>query len=267
MHKIACGGSHRIAGSAVLMLALWAATLPSVRAEDSGPKDMGSVLFVSPLLGAVRNEVELPGPPGIPARKLIDTATEYGLFLMYANPRLVINDTIFNTDVNDSTVWGNIATLNLYGNPASKITWYLGGSYLWHQIDGNPADILITEPLAKAGLVFRVPGWHLSINPYLGYGWQSVETTVATPSGTVEDTEDTESVIYGASVYWRWRMLYANAKYYLEDNRDRDEQYHVFRLWATAMFSGHSGILGRFEYSEESGSTDTSLLFGPVFYF
>lgn len=251
----------------VLALALLLIAVQSSPAEDAMPRDMTSVFLASPLIGAVRNEVEMQGPPGAPARTLTDTAAEYGLFLMYANPRLVVNDTVFNTDVNDSTVWGNIATLNVYGDPASKITWHLGASYLWHDIDGDMADIRITEPLAKAGLVFRVPVWHLSINPYVGVGWQRVETTVATPGHTIENTENTESVIYGVMAQWRWRMLAANAKYYLEDNRDREEQYQVVRLWGTAMLSKHAGILARFEYSEQAGSTDTSALFGPVFYF
>lgn len=252
---------------ALWMMAFGLAILPAAHAEDAPPKDMDSVFLAAPLAGAVRNEVDRPGPPGAPAQTLADTAAEYGLFLMYANPRLVVNDTVFNTDVNDTKVWGNIATLNVYGDPASKITWHLGASYLWHDLDGDVADILVTEPLAKAGLVFRVPGWHLSLNPYLGYGWQRVETTVSTPGGTVEDAENTESVIYGVMVQWRWRMLAAYAKYYLEDNRDRDEQYHVVRLWGTAMLSKHAGVLARFEYSEQVGSTDTSAMFGPVFYF
>ncbi len=249
------------------MMAFGLAILPAALAADAPPKDMDSVFLAAPLAGAVRNEVDRPGPPGAPAQTFADTAAEYGLFLMYANPRLVVNDTVFNTDVNDTKVWGNIATLNVYGDPASKITWHLGASYLWHDLDGDVADILVTEPLAKAGLVFRVPSWHLSLNPYLGYGWQRVETTVFTAGGTVEDVENTESVIYGVMVQWRWRMLAAYAKYYLEDNRDRDEQYHVVRLWGTAMLSKHAGVLARFEYSEQVGSTDTSAMFGPVFYF
>ena len=253
--------------NALWILAFGLATLPSVRAEDAKPEDMTSVFLVAPLAGAVRNEVEMQGPPGAPAQTLTDTAPEYGLFAMYANPRLVFNDTLFNTDVNDTEVWGNITTLNVYGDPAAKVTWHLGASYLWHDLDGDVADILVTEPLAKAGLVFRVPGWHLSLTPYLGYGWQRVETTVATPGGTVADVENTESVIYGVMVQWRWRMFAAYAKYYLEDNRDRDDQYHVVRLWGTAMLAKHAGILARFEYSEQVGSTDTSAMFGPVFYF
>ena len=149
----------------------------------------------------------------------------------------------------------------------AKATWYLGASYLWHEIDGDVADVEITEPLAKAGLVFRAPAWHLSVNPYMGYGWQRVDTTVTTSMEILKQEEDTESFLYGISAYWRWRMLYANAKYYLEDNRDLDERYHVFRFWATAMITRSAGILGRFEYSETAGSTDTSALFGPVFVF
>ena len=253
--------------NALWMLVFGLAVLPSVRAEEVLPANRTSVFLVSPLVGAVRNEVEMQGPPGAPARTLTDTAPEYGLFAMYANPRLVINDTLFNTDVNDTEVWGNITTLNVYGDPAAKATWHLGASYLWHDLDGDTADILATEPMAKAGVLFRVPAWHLSINPYLGYGWQRVETTVTTPGMTIEDTENTGSMIYGVLVQWRWRMLAAYAKYYLEDNLDRDEQYHVVRLWGSAMFSKHAGVLARIEYSEQVGSTDTSAMFGPVFYF
>ena len=252
---------------ALWMLVFGLAALPSVRADEVLPENRTSIFLISPLVGADRNEVEQHGPPGTPAQTVIDTAPEYGLFAMYANPRLVVNDTLFNTDVNDSKVWGNISTLNVYGDPAARITWHLGASYLWHDIDGDTADILVTEPLAKAGVLFRVPAWHLSINPYLGYGWQRVETTVATPGMTIEDTEHTGSLIYGVLAQWRWRMLAAYAKYYLEDNRDRDEQYNVVRLWGTAMISKYAGILARFEYSEQVGSTDTSAIFGPVFYF
>ena len=250
-----------------LLAAIALPVVPSARAEELPPTEITSVFLASPLVGAVRDEVEMHGPPGSPSQTLTDTAAEYGLFLMYANPRLVVNNTLFNTDVNASTVWGNIATLNLYGNPADIITWHLGTSYLWHEIDTTDADILVTEPIAKAGLVCRVPGWHLSLNPYLGYGWQRVETTVTTPGGDMESTENTGSVIYGVMAQWRWRMLAAYAKYYLEDNRDRDERFNVVRLWGTAMLTKHSGVLARFEYSEQVGSTDTSALFGPVFYF
>lgn len=89
---------------------------------------------------------------------------------MYANPRVLLNNILFHTDVNDSSVCGNIASLSFYGDPTAQTTWHLGGSYLWHEIDGNAADITVSEPLAKAGLLFCVPIWHLSLNPYVGHG-------------------------------------------------------------------------------------------------
>jgi hypothetical protein len=250
-----------------LALAFLLAPIPSAQAEDALPREKNSVFLVSPLVGAVRDEVKVEGRPGSPAQTLTDTAAEYGLFMMYANPRIVLNNTFFNTDVNHSKVWGNIATLGLYGDPTAKATWYLGTSYMWHEIDGETADIRVSEPLAKAGLLFRVPTWHLSINPYVGYGWQSVETAISAPGMSLEQTENTGAMIYGVLAQWRWRMLAAYAKYYLEDNLDRNEQYNVFRFWATSMFSKHAGMLARFEYSEQVGSTDVSALFGPVFYF
>ena len=95
----------------------------------------------------------------------------------------------------------------------------------------------------------------------------NVETTVTTPMGDLETTDNTGSVIYGVMTQWRWRMLAAYAKYYIENNHDRNEKYHVARFWGTAMLWKHAGLLARFEYSEQVGSTDTSALFGPVFYF
>jgi hypothetical protein len=94
---------------------------------------------------------------------------------MYANPRLVTNDTHFNTDVNHSEVWGNIVTLNAYGDPVARATWHCGASYLWHDIDGHPVDIRVTEPIIKAGRLFNAPALHLSITPYLGYGWRKLK--------------------------------------------------------------------------------------------
>lgn len=249
------------------VLALLGTVVAPALAEDALPRSMDSAFIVSPLVGPIHDEVKVHGSPGAPEQTLEDNSVEYGLFAMYATPRFIANNTLFNSRVNEATVWGDILTLNLYGPTAAKATWYLGAAYLWHEIDGDPADILVTEPMPKAGFLFRIPTWHLSVNPFVGYGWQRVETDVETPRGTVKDTERTDSILYGISAYWRWRMLYANAKYTLEDNRDRNEQYHVFRFWGTAMFTETVGILTRIEYAEQSTSTDTSALFGPVFLF
>jgi hypothetical protein len=235
--------------------------------EQQPPEKRDSIFLISPLIGPIHNEIQVQGPPGTPAQAVTDTGTEYGLYLMVANPRVVINNTLFHTEVNNTLVWGNISTLNFYGPAEDSITWYLGASYLWHTIDGDVAEVTITEPLAKLGVLFRIPEWHLSINPYVGMGWQTVDSTVTTPHGTSEYTEHTTSILYGVTSYWRWRMFYANIKYYIDDNQDRDEQYNVLRVWGTAMLSDSIGILTRCEYAEQSGSTDTSALVGPVFIF
>lgn len=249
------------------VLALLLSCTLTGRTEETRPPARDSVFFVSPLAGYLHNEIEQPGQPGRPSRTLRDDAPEYGLFMMAATPRLVANNTFFNTDVNDTKVWGNIATLNLYGDPEAAVTWHGGVSHLWHGIDGSPVDITVTEPLAKAGLLFRVKPLHLSINPYVGYGWLTVKTDVTLPGPDMEDTEHSESMIYGVSVYWQWRQFYANAKYYREDNHERDEENDVFRLWGTAMFTPRTGLLGRFEHAEQFSTTDTSILLGPVFVF
>jgi hypothetical protein len=59
-------------------------------------------------------------------------------------------------------------------------------------------------------------------------------------------------------------MLYAKAKYYLEDHLERNEGNPVLRFWGCAMFSPRTGLLARFEYSEQFSTTDTSVRLGPL---
>jgi hypothetical protein len=103
--------------------------------------------------------------------------------------------TLSSTDVNHSEVWGNIVTLNTYGDPVARATWHCGASYLWHDIDGHPVDIMDTEPIIKAGMLFNAPALHLSINLYLGHGWQQTETTLSMPGQSRCKNENSESVI------------------------------------------------------------------------
>lgn len=190
---------------------------------------------------------------------------------MYASPRFVVNNTAFFTDVNRSEVWGNISSFGLYGDPKARLTWFLGGSYVWHQITADPVKITIHEPLGKIGLVWRIPEVHLSINPYIGYAQDATHTRVSipVPGGTmvIKSRDRSDIAVYGASVYWHWRMLGADAKYYLSQDLDGNSVNHHFRIWATAMFSKQTGVLARFEYEEQNTTKDTSLLFGPVFVF
>ncbi len=231
-----------------------------VRAEDADPvPHPTSAWIVSPLYGVAQNEDLKTGAT--------ESSPEYGLFVMYASPRFIVNNTTFFTDVNRSEVWGNIASVSLYGDPKADLTWYLGGSYVWHQITADPVKITISEPLGKVGFVWRVRPMHLSINPYIGYAPQTVYTKVSTPFRTIKSRDRSDLAVYGVSAYWHWRMLGADAKYYLTQDLDHDTLNSTFRVWGTAMFSQHTGILARFEYTEQNTTKDTSLLIGPVFVF
>jgi hypothetical protein len=218
-----------------------------------------SAWIISPLFGAAQNETLSSG--------LSDISPEYGFFAMYASPRLVVNNTMFFTDVNQSDVWGNISSISLYGDPKSTLTWYLGGSYVWHHITADPVKITIHEPLGKIGLVWRFKPLHLSFTPYIGYAQEIVQTKVSTPVGTFKSRDRSDVVIYGISAYWHWRMFGADAKYYLSQDLDHDTFNHHFRIWGTAMFSQQIGLIARFEYEEQNTTKDTSLLVGPVFVF
>ncbi|MDD3276232.1 MAG: hypothetical protein PHP93_04170 [Kiritimatiellales bacterium] len=234
--------------------------------EDDNPVPSShptSAWIVSPLFGLVKNESLKTGNS--------DVSPEYGLFAMYASPRFIVNNTTFFTDVNSSEVWGNISSISLYGDSKANLTWYLGGSYVWHQVTVDPVKIRIDEPLGKVGLVWRIPSKHLTINPYVGYAQERVHTevSVSTPGGTItfKSVDHSDIVVYGISAYWHWRMLGADAKYYLSQNLDSETLNQHFRVWGTAMFNQKVGVIGRFEYEEQNTTRDTSFLFGPVFVF
>jgi hypothetical protein len=242
---------------------LLAASVYSEDSVDGNPAAHRSeALIVSPLIGWVTDDSNTAGT---------DTSPEYGLFMMYASPRLVINNTTFFSDVNQSDVWGNIASVNLYGDPKKKLTWYLGGSYIWHKVESDNVNVSINEPLGKVGVIWRIPDLHLSVTPYIGYGQMTVRTkgSVMTPGGpitfSVKDRSDI--VVAGVSSYWRWRMLHANAKYYMSEDLDHDTLNHNFRVWCSAMFNERVGVIARLEYEEQNSGDTTSWLFGPVFVF
>ncbi len=223
------------------------------------PTHKTSALIISPLVGVEKNE-------DLKTRKT-DKSPEYGLFAMYASPRFVVNNTTFFTDVNQSDVKGNITSVSLYGDSKANLTWFLGGSYIWHQIGTRTVKVTIAEPLGKVGVVWRIRPIHLSITPYVGYGLETVRTEFPPAWGLRDDRNRSDIAVYGISTYWHWRMLGADAKYYLSNDLDHGTLNNTFRVWGTAMFSKQMGVLARFEYTEQNTTKDTSFLFGPVFVF
>jgi hypothetical protein len=231
----------------------------------------GSVLFmVSPLLGLNRNELVVRGRGG--ATVLEDTDPEQALFAMVVTPRVVANNIAFRTRPEYghsdrlpeyAKVVGDIVTVNVYGPAESSLTWNLGLGYIWHEIDSGSTTIGVDMPIAKAGIVWRAPSMNMMVNPYVGYAREEVEVT----SSRGSSSEGSHVMLYGVSWYWRWRMLQANAKYYIQDNRAENKAYDVLRGQFSAMFTRHAGVLVRAERMEESMTTDTSVLAGPIFVF
>ncbi|NOU36455.1 MAG: hypothetical protein HOO88_06765 [Kiritimatiellaceae bacterium] len=258
MKIIFCKPFRRVV--AVSLFILLAGAMKALPAEEASPATHPtSAWIVSPLFGVAANENLKNGQT--------DMSPESGLFVMYASPRFVLNNTTFFTDVNQSEVWGNISSVSLYGDPKANLTWYLGGSYVWHQIQTRTVKVTISEPLGKVGVVWRIRPIHLSITPYVGYAPETVTTQFPPAWGLKADRDRSDIAVYGISAYWHWRMLGADAKYYLSNDLDHGTLNSTFRVWATAMFNKRVGVLGRFEYTEQNTSKDTSVMFGPVFVF
>lgn len=214
---------------------------------------------VSPMAGADRNKLKQPTRTGVVTAT--DTGPEYGLFLMAVHPNLVINNFFFYSDVNSCDVWGDLFFANYYANSKSALTWNAGVGYLWHEIKPEGAEIKVDVPMVKAGPVFRIPDWHLFLNPYLGYGWESVDT----PGGE----QNNDSLLYGLTLGWRWRMLEAGVNYYYQDSQDLDpdEDFNVLRARFIGMVTPSWGWSARVDYMEHSTSDDFSGLVGPVWLF
>lgn len=229
-------------------------------ADRGGPGDArpDTVLTISPLFGWNRNEMTVRGP-GPVVRTETDTAPEYGLFLLLVHKKLVLTNFTFFTDVNETDVFGNFAFANLYGDRRAPLTWNVGAGHLYHTIKPPNEDITVNVPMVKAGPFLRVPGCNLTVNPYVGYAWERVETQRA--------DVDNDSYLYGLTIGWRWRMLAATAKYYYQDSLQTDEDYETVRARAHCMFNDHWGAVLRFDYMEHVTSDDTSVLFGPVYVF
>jgi hypothetical protein len=253
----------------VMAVAAWmAAGAGTVRADMSASTDVATssqrvMWVVSPMAGVDENDLKIPmGPMGTMTET--DTGPEYGLFLMMVHPNVVLNNFAFYANVNDADVWGDLFFANYYYSSAAPFTWNVGAGFLYHLIDiSEPSDdeITVTVPMLKSGPVFRIRPLHLQMNPYLGYGWERVETT--------HGNEDNGSYLYGLTLTYHWRMIEAGVNYYYQDSQglDPDEDFDVLRARVNVFVNKNWGIGARFDYMEHSTSKDTSFLIGPVFVF
>ena len=217
-----------------------------------------TIVTVSPLFGWNRNEMTMHGARGQVTTET-ETAPEYGLFFLLVHRNLVFTDFAFWTDVNDTDVFGNFAFANLYGNRQDRLSWNIGAGHLYHKIEPPNEDITVNVPMVKAGPLVNIPEWHMSVNPYVGYAWERIETQHA--------DQDNDSYLYGITVGWRRHMLAATVKYYYQDSQEADEDYQTVRARAHGMFNDDWGAVVRFDYMEHATSDDTSVLFGPVYIF
>lgn len=217
-----------------------------------------TIFMVSPLFGWDRNELKVRGPRGQVTTET-DTAPEYGLFFLLVHRNLVLTDFLFYTDVNDTDVSGNFAFANWYGDRRARLSWNVGAGHLYHKIEPANEDITVNVPMVKAGPLFNIPEWNLSVNPYVGYAWERVDTQ--------HGDQDNNSYLYGITVGWRWRMVAATVKYYYQDSQEADEDYQTVRARAHCMFNEHWGAVVRFDYMEHLTSDDTSVLVGAMYVF
>ena len=222
--------------------------------------DSDFLALICPLAGYNRNVMTVRGEPrGQQLTKLTDTAPIYGLFLLVGHPRFVANDFIFYSKPNDTEVLGNLLYLNVYGDPEASITWNLGGGHFYHKIKPSKEDIEVQVPMLKVGTLIRIKPWGITLNPYLGYAWERIETRQANISN--------DSLLYGLSVDWRWRMVNLNVKYYYQDSRDGYESYRAVRARCVVGLNRHWGVAMRYDYMEQMAADNSSLMIGPVYVF
>jgi hypothetical protein len=245
---------HPAPYAVVLITLLVTCLAVPVMAENTHPGDGGVFFAVSPLFGWDRNKLKIRGPMGQEMTET-DTAPMYGLFAIVGHPNLVVNNFLFFTDVNDTDVLGDLVFANYYADAEADATWNAGVGYLYHKIDPENEEINVHVPMVKLGPLFRFKDWHLSVNPYIGYAWEQVDTQ--------HGDQDNDSYLYGISLKWRWRMVSTALKYYFQDSQEVDEDFHTFRCRLNASLTENWGFAARVDYMEHQTTEDTSVLFGP----
>jgi hypothetical protein len=243
---------------AVAVLCISTATF-SIAADDTMTAPAGKNIFaVTPMIGYDHNELQVHGPRGAVSTES-DTALEYGLFAIYANPNFVVNNFTFFSRINESDVWGDLFFANYYAKADVPVTWNVGAGYLYHQINPPGEFIEVKVPMAKAGPVFRVKSMHLFLNPYLGYAWERVSTE--------HGDQPDDSYLYGLTLNWHWRMIEAGVNYYYQDSQDIADDFNVLRARVNCFVSKNWGLAARVDYMEHQFTKDKSFLVGPIWVF
>lgn len=216
-------------------------------------------LMVSPVIGFNENTVVRRSSQGRGIEQS-DTAAQYGLFLLASRGWLTLTDYLFWTDVNESEVGGNLFFANVYGRRDEPWGWNIGAGHLYHWIDTPAGEITVDAPMLKVGPVWRHPAAGISINPYAGYVWETVETP--------RSREREGAMLYGLTLGWRKRGTSVSLKYYYQRSTGNDEaDYHTLRTHLNWQFSQSWGGVLRFDYMEHVTSDDISLMAGPVYRF
>ena len=250
-------------------IAGWAAvaallTLAAAADEGSGRTeiygdDQAVYWHLSPMAGEVRNELDVrAGPPGTPEMTVTDREPIYGFFLMMESPRWKVNNFAFQSEVNQSDIWGDLFYVNYYDAARAPVSWNTGAGYLYHQIEPPGESIKVTLPMLKAGPTFYCSALGLFANPYIGYGWERVDTR--------HGNRDNDSWFYGLTLSAHWRMLMASVNYYYQDSQELEED---FQTWRARLIVGldreHGlGLMIRFDHEETSSSRNDFWMIGPV---
>ncbi len=113
--------------------------------------------------------------------------------------------------------------------------------------------------MVKAGPIIRIKPWRITLNPYIGYAWERINTEHA----YVEN----DSLLYGLNANWHWRMLNVNVKYYYQDSLEDNEDTSTFRTSFVGGISKHWAFTVRFDYMEHMTTDDIFVMAGPVYIF
>lgn len=217
------------------------------------------IIALNPMIGWNHNTLSIQGNGKMPPTKLEDGEPEYGLTFLYITPRFAVNNITFYTPPYDKDIWGNVLNFSLYGNPVSSAAWSIGGVWTWHKISTPHSDITLNAPFLKVGIIFHIPQCPLSINPYIGYGKEYIDST--------SKEYDDNMMLYGVSANAMLHKLHINIKYVLYDNIDSHKTYDTASLRIITPISTHMGWSIWGQYMEQVYTEDLSVMTGPIWLF